>query len=267
MSEGIIPTRQQEKKEGEFSHVPLKSTLERFHRKEKCLRSVSDCTCALHCVKPYLLFLSRVLIPHEGGRQTDRQRQAAMVMCCRAPPRALSQGSLQEMSPRPAFVVSSGQGEEEMLLLRLRGLMKAKCLGYKVFVGKMEVASCCSVWFRALDLQSCPVLQELNAQTATCAFPGNEEIPSSAVHACELRKRLGKSSHTTAVHTSPHITLQLLLAGSEREGTRERTEEFLLALRGMKCYVEQRVVSRRQQGEQQAGTGPCPPLLPVEMSG
>lgn len=108
-----------------------------------------------------------------------------------------------------------------MLLLRLRGLMKAKCLGYKVFVGKMEVASCCSVWFRALDLQSCPVLQELNAQTATCAFPGNEEIPSSAVHACELRKRLGKSSHTTAVHTSPHITLQLLLAGSEREGRRE----------------------------------------------
>lgn len=109
------------------------------------------------------------------GRQTDQQRQAAMVLCCKTPPRALSQGSPQEMSPQPAFVASSGQGEEEMLLLRLRGLVKAKCLGYKVFVEKMEVASCCSVWFRALDLQSCPVLQELNA-------PGNMNTTKTTVN-------------------------------------------------------------------------------------
>lgn len=64
--------RKQARKQGEYFPILLKRRLENFPRKEKCLRSFSYCTCALDCVKPYLLFLSRVLIPTRE-RQTDRQ--------------------------------------------------------------------------------------------------------------------------------------------------------------------------------------------------
>lgn len=66
------------------------------------------------------------------------------------PPANPPRGKQQEKSPPPAFL-GPGRWEEEMFLLRLRGLMKPKYSGHKG--GE-------------------------NVQTALFAFPENEEIPS-----------------------------------------------------------------------------------------